>query len=112
MSLGVGNGASKTASGPLTPPTVAPVLIATASNVTGVLDWTASDKVFSPGFSYRIELSIASESFNPINSTTQLFYSDQHNEANGETYTYRVTPYNSAGDGPTSNTASIILPEA
>lgn len=112
MSLGVGNGAAKTASGPLTPPTVAPVLIASASNVTGVLDWTASDKTSSSGFAYRIELSIASESFNPINSTTQLFYADQHNDANGETYTYRVTPYNAAGDGPTSNTASIILPEA
>jgi hypothetical protein len=111
MSLGVGNGAAKTASGPLTPPTVAPVLIVSAASgsTTANLEWTASDKTSSAGFGYQIERENASV-FSPVGTTTSLVFNEDIPTANGETYTYRVTPYNAAGNGPASNTASVTLP--
>lgn len=114
MSLGVGNGAAKTASGPLTPPTVAPVLIANIyfADYTARLEWTASNKTNSDGFGYRVEVSINGGSFSLVASLTanDFAYNDQQYGATGETYTYRVTPFNAAGDGPVSNTASVIIP--
>lgn len=98
----------------LSPPTVAPVLTVSAffASFTASLEWTASNKTTSPGFGYRVDLSINGGAFNEVASLPfdNLTYNDQQNGAIGETYTYRVTPFNSAGDGVASNTASVILP--
>jgi len=98
----------------LTPPTVAPVLTVGAffASFTAMLQWTASNKTGSDGFGYRVDLSINGGAFNEVTSLSSedLSYNDQQNSAIGETYTYRVTPFNSAGDGVASNTASVILP--
>jgi len=96
----------------LTPPRTAPVLIVTAelASTTANLSWTASNKTTSPGFGYKIELNINSAGWNVLDYTTSLTLNDSHSGATGETYAYRITPYNDAGEGPSSNTAEIVLP--
>lgn len=100
------------ATGPLTPPTVAPVLTVTAElgSETAGLEWTASNKTSSAGFGYDVELNIDGLGWNNIGFTTGLSFADTRVAAAGETYTYRVTPYNDAGEGPVSNEASVVLP--
>lgn len=106
--LGSGIGGS----GTLTPPSVAPVLVVTAElgSQTANLVWTASNKTGSAGFGYKIELNIDGAGYNQINTTTVPNYNDVRTGTSGETYTYRVTPYNDAGEGPVSNEASVVLP--
>lgn len=96
----------------LTPPTVAPVLVVSANiePQTANLEWTASNKTSSSGFGYKIELNIDGAGYNEINTTTVPNYDDIRTGTAGETYTYRVRPYNAAGNGPYSNEASVILP--
>lgn len=112
--LGLGMALARSA-GPdlgLTPPSLVPVLSVTAElgSQTANLEWTASNKTSSAGFGYKIELNIDGAGYNEINTTTNLFYDDARTGTSGETYTYRVTPFNDAGNGPTSNEASVILP--
>lgn len=99
------------ASGVPQPPSVPPVLVVSADlgSTTANLEWTPSNRTNSPGFSYRVEREIFSV-FNPIGTTTDLYYNDDQPAAAGETYTYRITPFNDAGEGPSSNAASIVLP--
>jgi hypothetical protein len=104
---------SATADGVLTPPTVAPVLSVTADlgSITANLVWTASNKTSSPGFHYRVESKIDEGSWGvAVPETNDLFYNASDGSASGQTYYFRITPFNDAGDGPVSNTASVILP--
>ena len=112
--LGLGMALARSA-GPdlgLTPPSIAPVLSVSAEfgSQTANLEWTASNKATSPGFGYRIEVNIDGGGYSVLNTTTTTSYDDIRTGTAGETYTYRVTPFNDAGNGPTSNDASVILP--
>lgn len=112
LALTLGRPSSKVGEGALTPPTVAPSLTATAIflSTTAELSWTASDKNTSLGFGYKVYLQINSDPESLIVTTTGLMHNDLQPFATGETYSYRVVPFNDAGDGPSSNTASVILP--
>ncbi len=98
--------------GVLTPPTVAPVLAVTADfgSSTANAAWTASNKTSSSGFGYRFECKKDSSAWFFISDTTSLTASFSDGTAAGNTYYFRVTPYNDAGEGPVSNEASVILP--
>lgn len=98
--------------GPLTPPTVAPVLSVSAElgSNTANLTWTASNKASSAGFGYEIEVNINSAGWGAVTTTTGLSYNYTASSPAGETYAFRITPYNDAGEGPSSNAASVILP--
>jgi hypothetical protein len=106
--LGCGSGGS----GVLTPPSVAPVLdvLADLGSPTAELTWTASNKTSSAGFAYKVEVDIDGGGFAEIITTTDRLYNDTEGSSAGETYTYRITPYNDAGEGPVSNDVSVILP--
>lgn len=96
----------------LTPPTVAPVLSASASlgSTTALLGWTESNKTTSSGFGYKIMMKIDAGAESQILTSVNLTEFYDVPGAAGETYTFRVIPYNDAGDGPASNAASVILP--
>lgn len=98
--------------GVLTPPTVAPLLSVTADfgASTANAGWTASNKTSSSGFGYRFEYKKDSSAWFFISDTTSLTASFSDGTAAGNTYYFRVTPYNDAGEGPVSNEASVILP--
>lgn len=110
MLLGSGTGGS----GTLTPPTVAPVLTVSADvgSTNAFLEWTASNKTGSAGFGYNVYLQINAdpELLIFIGGPLDLTYIDEQPSAAGETYAYRVVPFNDAGEGPSSNTASVVLP--
>ena len=97
-----------------TPPTVAPVLTVDADlgSYYANLSWTASNKTSSAGFGYNIFRSIDGIGPTIISTTgpSTLSYNDHNPGAAGELYEYFVTPKNDAGEGPSSNTASVILP--
>ena len=103
---------SATADGVLTPPTVAPVLSVSAEFGSSFADvsWTASNKTASAGFGYRVEYQKDSTGWFLLTETASLTASYNDGTAAGNTYYFRVTPYNDAGDGPVSNEASVILP--
>lgn len=96
----------------LTPPTVAPVLIVSAETGTQIanLEWTASNKTSSIGFGYKIELSVDGGAWSEISTASGLVYDAEQVGAAGESYSYRVTPFNDAGEGPVSNSAGVIIP--
>ena len=100
------------ASAGLTAPTLAPVLVVTADlgSNTAHLSWSASNKISSPGFYYDIEVDVNGGGYSQITTSTNLSYNNTQAAPAGETYTYRVTPYNSQGGGPSSNTAGVVLP--
>lgn len=110
MLLGSGTGGS----GTLTPPTVAPVLVVSADlgSTTANLAWTPSNKTGSAGFVYDVYRSIdgGGQSLIATRSAAQLTYDDPNPGASGETYEYFIIPKNDAGEGPSSNTASVVLP--
>lgn len=113
LALTLGRPSSKVGEGALTPPTVAPVLTVSADfgSYDAVLQWTASDKTSSAGFVYDIYRSI--DGIGPTLTATVgavLTYTDNNPGAAGGLYEYFVTPKNNAGEGPSSNTASVILP--
>ena len=74
------------------------------------LTWTASNGAGSAGFGYDIEVDIDGAGFNQIIGTGNLFYTDTQGSANGETYMYRIVPYNDYGEGPVSNEVGVVLP--
>lgn len=104
--------------GTLTPPTVAPVLTVDADlgSTTANLSWTPSNKIESPGFTYLLFRTIGVPPVPGIDSPVNSFLPnatsgvDDVSGASGETYYYLIVPSNSAGEGPSSNAASIILP--
>jgi len=50
------------------------------------------------------------DGWNELTQTNSTTYAASFADAGGETYYFRVTPLNDAGEGPVSNTASINLP--
>lgn len=100
---------------PPSPPTLAPVASVSSSigSTTALVEWTASNKTFSAGFGYKVYLQINSDPeqlvYNEVGDTPLGTYYSNAGAA-GETYSFRVVPFNDAGNGPTSNTASTILP--
>jgi hypothetical protein len=74
------------------------------------LTWTASNRTGSPGFGYKIEVDVEGLGYTFIANTTNLFYTDTQGTAAGESYNYRVTPFNDYGEGPSSNADGVILP--
>lgn len=107
-------GAGSSGSGTLTPPSVAPVLTVEADlgSTTANLSWTASNKTGSAGFQYDIYRGINGGGASIIVSVSAatLTYNDSNPGAAGETYEYYIIPKNNAGEGPSSNTASVVLP--
>lgn len=95
----------------LTPPTLPPVLTVSAElgSFTANLIWTASNKVFSPGFDYRIYVSVDGGPFTDVGTTTSLTFNYDAGTTAG-LYDFRVFPFNDSGEGIGSNVASITLP--
>lgn len=112
LALTLGRPSSQVGEGALTPPTVAPVLsgFAIFGSNTAELSWTTSDKIESPGFGYRVYVQKETDPEGVAGITTALLFNYSDLVATGETYYFRVVPYNDAGDGPSSNTVSVILP--
>jgi hypothetical protein len=114
MSLALGSSlpAAAFASAELTPPTVAPVLsgVTLISPTDVTLDWTSSNKTGSPGFGYKVYLDINSGGYSLIATVGPTSYVYSNSMALGETYSFKIVPFNDAGDGPESNVYSAILP--
>lgn len=112
LALGVTLPAAPSGSAPLSPPTVAPVLTGTTlvSPTDVTLDWTASNKTESPGFGYKVYLDVDSSGYSLIATIGPTSYLYSNSMAAGETYSFKVVPFNDAGDGPESNVYSVILP--
>lgn len=109
--LALGRGIRAAVAAGLTPPSLAPVLSVTADlgSYVANLTWTASNKTGSTGFGYEVWGRIESGSFALLSTTTDTFYDYDALGAPG-TYEFYVIPINSAGEGPSSNTASVVLP--
>lgn len=112
--LHTGAGPSNGGGSALLPPSVAPVLdvqTMVGSSVAS-LTWTASNRTGSAGFTYRIDAKINEDAYEEVATTTSLTYNDTRGNppATGETYTYRITPLNDYGEGPSSNEAGVVLP--
>jgi hypothetical protein len=112
MDISLGLALSLEGGGALSPPTIAPVLMVTTELGSDVaaLSWTASDKATSSGFYYDVEVDIDGGGYGSLTTTTSLTYNDTQGTAVGETYTYRITPHNDYGGGPSSNTVGVVLP--
>jgi hypothetical protein len=112
MDISLGLALSLEGGGALSPPTIAPVLDVTTELGINVayLIWSASDKTTSPGFYYDVEVKIGTGSYSSLTTTTSRTYNDTQGAAAGETYTYRITPHNDYGGGPSSNTVGVVLP--
>jgi hypothetical protein len=110
LALGVNLPAVAYASVGLTPPSLAPVLTAYVGfGQTDIdLDWTASNKTTSSGFSYSLFRGFDGISFSPIATVYDLFFTDT-NLGDGTIY-YKVIPVNDAGEGPSSNIVSATVP--
>lgn len=110
--LGAGSSGSN---GSLTPPSVAPVLTVDADlgSYEANLSWTASNKTSSAGFGYAIWRNDLTGSGWTLQGTVgpeTLTFSNDVGVGNDNTYLYYVIPFNDAGEGPSSNTASVVLP--
>lgn len=105
---GTGTGAESL----LVAPTMAPVLDVQTSlgSTEASLTWTASNKIYSSGFGYKVEVDIDGGGYSVLGTTTNRFYTDDQVSAAGETYTYRITPFNDYGEGPNSNEVGVALP--
>ena len=98
--------------GPLTPPTVAPELMAEATfgNYDAFLEWTASNKTGSDGFRYVVYVRLNADPESVATYSNDLSFIFEDLAATGGSYAFRIVPENSAGQGPSSNTVSVILP--
>jgi hypothetical protein len=106
----LGSGTSGT--GTLTPPTVAPVLTVSADvgSYTAALAWTASNKTGSAGFEYVAYYSTDEITYNEFDRDTDLEANFSIALGSEGLYYFKVIPINDAGEGPSSNTASVVLP--
>jgi len=99
--------------GPVAPtaPSLPPVLIVSAdlASTTANLAWTASNKTGSPGFGYRV-YSGSSPFGSLLSTTTGLSYDATSVFLTSGNYSFYVVPFNDVGEGPSSNTASVVLP--
>lgn len=108
--LGAGTSGS---SGSLTPPTVAPVLTVDADlgSFIANLAWTPSNKTGSVGFGYNLYGAPFPDPallIQTLGSTTLSTTFDPLDV--GGLWNFYIIPFNDAGEGPSSNTASINLP--
>ena len=97
----------------LLPPSVAPVLDVqtTLGSDDASLTWTASNRTGSAGFGYMVEVSTnGGGSYDLLTTTTNPYYTDTQGGSAGETYTYKITPINDYGEGPSSNEVGVVLP--
>lgn len=96
----------------LTPPTVAPVLTVNADlgSYTAVLEWTASNKTGSAGFSYSAQYSSDGVNFVEFYNGAGLTTNFSVGLGAEGLYYFKVIPLNDAGNGPDSNTASTTIP--
>lgn len=76
---------------------------------TANLMWTASNRTRSAGFGYKVYGGIPPAS-NFLAAGTGLSYDATYPSSAGETYSFSVIPFNDVGEGPSSNTASVVLP--
>lgn len=101
--------------GTLTPPTVAPVLTVDADlgSYVANLSWTASNKTSSAGFGYEVwyNYNNAGWVLNDTVGAAVLTYNFDADPVPGAgPYRFQIIPKNDAGEGPSSNEASITLP--
>lgn len=96
----------------LLPPSVAPVLDVQTElgSDEASLTWTASNRTGTAGFSYQVQMDVNGGGYSVISTTTSLFFTDARSGAAGETYTYRIIPFNDYGEGPASNAVGVVLP--
>ncbi|SKA84942.1 Fibronectin type III domain-containing protein [Prosthecobacter debontii] len=96
------------------PPTLQPVLnLVPGDELSSIVDlsWTPSNKTGSAGFGYSVEYSDDDGATWEVYSDTTD--TDEHVDLTGsgvDTYSFRVVPYNDAGEGPSSESVAIILP--
>ena len=98
----------------LTPPTVQPVLNLTPgeklSSIVG-LTWTPSNKTGSAGFGYSVEYSDDDGStWQVYSNVTETTDQIDLTGSPADDYSFRIVPFNDGGEGPPSETASILLP--
>lgn len=93
-------------------PTVAPNLYLIEiqpGGSTPTLHWTASNRTDSPGFRYEIWYEINGSGLTYLGETQNLSYSQSFSPSEG-TFNFQIRPVNNAGEGPSSNTASVNIP--
>lgn len=103
-----------TANGIPQPPSVAPVLVVSAAEFGSYianLEWTASNRTGSAGFAYQIWMDIDGGGYSLLTSVGSgtLSYAYDASPTAG-TYSFYIKPINDAGEGPSSNAASVVLP--
>lgn len=102
-----------TANGIPQPPSVAPVLVVSADlgSYVANLEWTASNRTGSAGFAYQIWVSLDGGDYALATSVgpSTLSYAYDAAPTDG-TYSFYIKPINDAGEGPSSNAASVVLP--
>lgn len=102
-----------TANGVPQPPSVAPVLVVSADlgSYVANLEWTASNRTGSAGFAYQIWVDVDGGGYSLLTSVGPgtLSYAYDASPTAG-TYSFYIKPINDAGEGPSSNAASVVLP--
>jgi hypothetical protein len=102
-----------TANGIPQPPSFAPVLVVSADfgSYIANLDWTASNRTASAGFAYQIWVSLDGGDYALAASVgpSTLSYAYDAAPTDGA-YGFYIKPINDAGEGPSSNAASVVLP--
>ena len=102
-----------TANGVPQPPSVAPVLVVSADlgSYVANLEWTASNRTGSAGFAYQIWVDVDGGGYSLLTSVGPGTLSYNHDASpTAGTYSYYIKPINDAGEGPSSNAASVVLP--
>jgi hypothetical protein len=102
-----------TANGVPQPPSLAPVLTVSADlgSYVANLDWTASNRTGSAGFAYQIWYDLDGGGYSLLATVGAATLSYAHDASpTGGTYSYYIKPINDAGEGPSSNAASVVLP--